>query len=411
MSAMKILMLCQRLPFPPTKGEKIRAFHHLRFLGREHEVTLLTLAEGVGELAHAGRLRALTADLEVIPIAPRWAKLKSLLALPLGTPMTLRYFDAPSFRERVRARLARTSYDLIFVYSSAMAQYVEGIRGIPTVVDFVDMDSHKWLQYARHAGFPLSLLYRIEGERMKACERRVAGLADMSVVVSRAEAELFRTIAPGAPVAVVPMVVDTEYFSPNGGLSPESPTVIFSGVMDYFPNVDGVKHFAREIFPRIRREMPAARLLVVGQRPSRDVRRLGRLPGIEVTGSVPDVRPYFERAQVAVAPLRVAQGMQTKVLEAMAMGLPVVATSRAYTGLEARPDEHLFVEDDPARFADIVVGLLRAPGLRRRVGQAARAFVKAHHAWVASMATLDRVLADATGSCRQSAGRLAGGRS
>lgn len=406
---MKILMLCQRLPFPPTKGEKIRAFHHLRFLGREHEVTLLTLAEGVGELAHAGRLRELTADIEVVPIALRRAKLKGLLALPLGTPMTLRYFDAPSLRERVRTRLARASYDLIFVYSSAMAQYVEEVHDSPIVVDFVDMDSHKWLQYARRAGFPLSLLYRIEGERMKAYERRVAGLADMSVVVSPAEAALFQAVAPGAPVAVVPMVVDTEYFSPDGGPPAGPPTLLFSGVMDYFPNVDGVRYFAREIFPRISREMPAARLLIVGQRPTRDVRRLGRLPGIEVTGPVPDVRPYFGQAQVAVAPLRVAQGMQTKILEAMAMGLPVVATSRAYTGLEARPGEHLFVEDDPARFADIVVGLLRAPDLRLRVGRAARAFVEVHHAWTASMATLDRVLADATRSRRVPAGLLAGG--
>ncbi len=407
---MKILMLCQRLPFPPTKGEKIRAFHHLRFLGRKHEVTLLSLAEGAGELAHAGQLWWLTTDIEVVPIAPRRAKLKGLLALPQGTPMTLRYFDAPSLRERVRTRLARASYDLIFVYSSTMAQYVEGVRDLPIVVDFVDMDSHKWLQYARRSGFPLSFLYRIEGERMKAYERRVAGLADMSVVVSQTEAALFRVIAPGAPVAVVPMVVDTEYFSPNGGPSVGPPTLIFSGVMDYFPNVDGVRYFAREIFPRIRQKVPAARLLIVGQRPSRAVRHLGRLPGIKVTGPVPDVRPYFGRAQVAVAPLRMAQGMQTKVLEAMALGLPVVATPQAYTGLEARLGEHLFVEDDPARFADVVVGLLRAPGLRLRVGQAARTFVEAHHAWAASMTTLDQVLADATRS-RRAAEIPSGGRS
>ncbi len=394
---MKILMLCQRLPYPLNKGEKIRAFHHLRSLARNHEVTLVSTEDDRRNVAYRDRLREFAEEIAIVPISAGWAKVRSVAALGLGRSMMVGYFSAGGLRKRILALLTRKTYDLIFVYSSAMAQYVGQIQQIPIIVDFVDLDSHKWLQYAKRAGFPLSLLYLIEAKRMARYEQHVARLATTVVFVSHAEAALFQASGAGARTAVVPMAVDTEYFSPNSApAAVESPTLIFTGVMDYVPNVDAVQYFAHEIYPRIRQMEPDVRFLIVGQRPNRVVRRLGGIPGIAVTGKVADVRPYFARAHVAVAPLRLAQGMQTKVLEAMAMGLPVVATSKAYQGLEARPGEDLFVEDDPASFADVVTRLLRTPSLRARVGTAGRAFVEDRHSWRVSMARLDQVVAEVT---------------
>jgi glycosyltransferase involved in cell wall biosynthesis len=166
--------------------------------------------------------------------------------------------------------------------------------------------------------------------------------------------------------------------------------------MDYFPNVDAVTHFSREVFPRVRRRVPDARFVIVGKNPLPAVRRLTGFSGVHVTGTVADVRPFLRQAAVAVAPLRIARGIQNKVLEAMAMGLPVVATSKAHEGLAARPGQHLFVEDDPTQFAKLVAGLLEAAGLRAEVGRAARQFVETHHCWAASMAKLDHVLTEVT---------------
>jgi sugar transferase (PEP-CTERM/EpsH1 system associated) len=396
---MRILMLAHRIPYPPNKGEKIRAFHHLRFLAQRHQVTLLCVSDDPDDLAHVAALRAVAEDVEAVPIAPAWAKLTSLVAIAAGGPMSARYFFVRSLRERVLSLVASRAYDLVFVYSSAMARYVEDVCGIPIVIDFVDMDSQKWEQYAQHRPFPPSILYRIEAERMRAFERRVSQLATANILVSEAEAALFRRIAPGAPAFVVPMVVDTDYFLPptdrssNGG-----PTLIFTGVMDYFPNVDAVEYFTTAVYPRIRRRLPRARLLIVGQRPARRVRRLAKIDGVEVTGAVPDVRPYFARAHVSVAPLRVAQGMQAKILEAMAMGAPVVASRRAFEGIEAEPGADLFVEDDPDRFADRVIELLRDPDLCMRTGRRARTFVESHHSWQASLPKLESLLLEVVNS-------------
>lgn len=389
-------MLCHRIPYPPVKGEKIRAYHHLRALGREHDVTLLTLADEPGHAAHVAGLRALVDDVEVVPISPRLGRARALTALADGRPMSIRYFEAPALARALQARLGRDRYDLVFVYSTAMAQYVEGLAGIPVVVDFVDMDSEKWRQYGDRAPFPLSALYRREAERLRRYEAGIARWSRANLFVSPAEAALFKQVAPDAEATVLPLVVDADALAPAEPPAPGSPpTVVFVGVMDYPPNVDAVTYFADAIFPAIRRAEPEARFLVVGQRPCRRVRRLARRPGIQVTGAVPDVRPYLAQAHVSVAPFRLAQGAQTKVLEAMAMALPVVLTSKACRALAAEPGREVVVEDDPAAFADAVVRLLRSPELRAGIGRAARRYVQERHAWTRSAAALNALLAQA----------------
>jgi glycosyltransferase involved in cell wall biosynthesis len=207
---------------------------------------------------------------------------------------------------------------------------------------------------------------------------------------------LLRAIAPRASCTVVPNGVDLDYFTPAPSRA-DVPTIVFTGAMDYFPNADAVTCFAQTVFPRVRRACPSARFVIVGKNPARAVLRLRSLDGVQVTGSVPDVRPYLRDAWVAVAPLRVARGVQNKVLEAMAAGLPVVATSKALQGLDARPGRDLEVEDDAERQAAATVRLLGDPTGRARMGGAARRFVEEHHAWAAGLATVDRVVAEVSG--------------
>jgi sugar transferase (PEP-CTERM/EpsH1 system associated) len=271
-----------------------------------------------------------------------------------------------------------------------MAQYVP-VTDAPVIMDFVDVDSDKWRQYGAHFRGPRAWVYRREAERLGAEEVAAARVAARCVVATEREAALLRGLAPWAPISVVPNGVDLEYFAPPAAPGGD-PTIVFTGAMDYFPNVDGAGFFAERILPRVRGAAPEARFVVVGKNPAPAVRRLSARAGVTVTGAVPDVRPYLGQAAVAVAPLRVARGIQNKLLEAMAMGRPTVATGRAHEGLEARPGEDLLVEDRPEAFADAVVGLLRSAELRERIGRSGRRFVERRHAWSASMAELDRVV-------------------
>lgn len=388
-------MLAHRLPYPPRTGDKVRAYHIARHFARDHELTLACLVDEPATGLALAALRQEIPDLEYATISRVRKRLRALLHLVGGGSATMAYFDSPELRAHVAARLKEDRFDLIYVSSSSMAQYVNGIRQIPVLMDFVDVDSDKWLQYGARLPLHTAWVYRLEGRRLQQHELEAARRANRCLVATRHEEALLHSLAPWVPTTVIPNGVDLDYFTPLFAPAAD-PTIIFTGAMDYFPNVDAVLHFCRRVFPRIRKRVPQARFLIVGRNPAPAVRRLAAVPGVQVTGTVPDVRPFLRRAAVAVAPLRVARGIQNKVLEAMATGLPVVATSKGHEGLEARPGEHLFVEDAPGKFADVVVGLLNSPGLRAEVGRAARKFVEAHHCWTASMAILDQVLAAVT---------------
>ncbi len=389
---MRIFMLAHRMPYPPRTGDKVRAYHIARHLSRNHELTLAFPVDESGAEPALAALRQEIPDLAYTIISRARKRLWALLCLASGGSATMAYFDSPELRAKVGARLRTDRFDLIYVSSSSMAQYVTGVWRIPILMDFVDVDSDKWLRYRARLPWHTGWVYQLEGRRLQQHELSAARLASCCLVATRQEKALLHSLAPWAPTTVVPNGVDLDYFRP-----PEAPaagsTIIFTGAMDYFPNSDAVIHFCQRIFPEIREQVPGARFLIVGKNPTRAVRRLSAIPGVHVTGTVPDVRPFFRQAAVVVAPLQVARGIQNKVLEAMAMGLPVVATSKAHEGLDALPGQHLFVEDDPFHFAEVVTRLLRAPWLRVAVGRAARKFVEEHHSWTFSMVELDKVLA------------------
>lgn len=390
-------MLAHRIPYPPYTGDKVRAYHIARHLSRNHELALAFLVDEPEAERAISALREEIPDLIYTITSRHRKRLLALLRLARGGSATMAYFDSPDLATQVDERLGRESFDLIYVSSSSMVQYVPGTWRNPVVMDFVDVDSDKWRQYGDWLPILKGWLYRLEGRRLQRHELSAARLATRCIVATPPEEALLRSFAPWALTTVIENGVDLDYFTPAQTPLANS-TIIFTGAMDYFPNIDAVTHFCHRIFPRIREQVRDVRFLIVGKNPAPSVRCLAAVPGVHVTGTVPDVRPFLRQATVVVAPLRVARGIQNKVLEAMAMGLPVVTTSKAHEGLEARPGQDLFVEDDPFNFADVVVGLLSASGLRDRVGRAARKFVETHHSWTASMGKLDRVVAEITHS-------------
>jgi sugar transferase (PEP-CTERM/EpsH1 system associated) len=267
-----------------------------------------------------------------------------------------------------------------------MAQYLKGVEGIPTVIDLVDVDSDKWTQYAGFSGFPFSAIYRREGRALQRYEREIASRSSSVVVTTEREAQLMRQISASTAVHVVPNGVDTNYFDPAAVPREATvPTVIFTGDMSYFPNQEAVIFFAREVLPLIRKSVAGTRFLIVGRNPDKKVMELRAIHGVEVTGFVPDVRTYLAKAHVAVAPFTIAAGIQNKILEAMAYGLPVVATSRTRRGLSPEVADLVAMGDSAQELSVETIALLKDAQLAGRRGAEGRLRVKAIYRWEASL--------------------------
>jgi sugar transferase (PEP-CTERM/EpsH1 system associated) len=390
----RILYLCHRIPYPPDKGEKIRAFHQLQAIAKRHEVDLFTLADDPADLEGGpAALRGICRQVTVARVNPRLARFRSIPYLFTSTPLTIPYFGSEELRARIRQAVAQRSYDLAFVYCSAMAQYLEPARGIPVVTDLVDVDSDKWAQYAAFARFPMSAVYRREARAMRGYERRVCERSSTVVVTTEREAQLLREISPAASVHVMTNGVDTEYFKPVEGPPTDGiPIIGFVGDMAYFPNQEAVTFFAHKVLPLIRTAAPDARFLIVGRNPGPAVRDLAKIDGIEVTGFVPDVRPHLARMWISVAPFGIAAGIQNKILEAMASGIPVVATSRAAQGLTRDAAAAVQIADGTEQIASRIVELLRDRQFAREMGCESRRRVAAHYSWERSLQALLQIL-------------------
>jgi sugar transferase (PEP-CTERM/EpsH1 system associated) len=347
---------------------------------------------------HAAALNAMCAETCIRTIIPPLDRVRSLLALFTGDALTQTYYRDRELAAWVAGVVVRERITRCVVFSSGMAQYVQGLPGLRKVVDFVDVDSAKWAEYAERRPWPVSWIYRREGEKLLAYERRVATRADAALFVTAAEADLFGRLAPecAGHLSVVGNGVDGGFFSPEHGFA--SPygageqTIVFTGAMDYWPNIDAVSWFARESFPEILAACPAARFCIVGMRPAPVVKALARHPAIRVTGWVPDTRPYLAHARVVIAPLRVARGIQNKVLEAMAMARPVVVSQASARALDVRPGSDVEVAETAGEFARKVLGLLSAEQAPV-MGQAARRRVLDRYSWERTFTQLDQILA------------------
>jgi sugar transferase (PEP-CTERM/EpsH1 system associated) len=379
----RVLYLCHRIPYPPNKGDKIRAFYHLQAIASRHEVDLFTLADDASDLVHRPALMGYCRRITVAQLNPRLAQLRALPFLLTQTPLTLPYFYSTQLNREIREAMANRSYDRIFVYCSAMAQYVGRASEIPVMTDLVDVDSDKWTQYAGFSSFPFSAVYRREGRALREYERKVCERSSCVLVTTEREAQLLRQISDAARVHVIPNGVDTDYFQPLAVSSPDAtpPSVVFTGDMSYFPNAEAVSYFARAVLPLVRQRVPGVRFVIVGRNPSRIVRQLQTMEGVKVTGFVPDVRTHLANAQVSVAPFSIAAGIQNKILEAMASGLPVVTTTRVARSLSAGAAQAVDVGDTPEEFAAHVVRLLEDPEFARRKGMEGRRRVATDYSW------------------------------
>jgi sugar transferase (PEP-CTERM/EpsH1 system associated) len=396
-----LLFLTQRLPYPPTKGEKIRQWRILNHLRQWYEPHVGCLVDDPADLAHLDTVRAVCRDLCAPPIDRRVASLTCARGLLTGEPLSVTFFRHRGLQAWVDRVLREVKPALTVVISSNMAPYVlHRPRTGRLIVDFVDVDSEKFLAYAESTAGPMRYVYRREWRRMAALERDIARACDLSVFVSDAEAALFRARLPERAERIVGISngVDHRYFDP--GLSYPDPvekhakaSFVFTGTMDYKPNVLAVTWFATEILPMIRAARPGAVFFIVGANPSPEVKRLGNLDGVTVTGSVADVRPYLAHAAVAVAPLRVARGIQNKVLEAMAMAKPVIVTSGALEGIDAIPGRDVVLADDTAAFADAAIRLVATDGALTpegaAIGQSARRLITTTYDWTTRLSGFD----------------------
>lgn len=394
---MNLLYLAHRIPFPPNKGDKIRSFHQVKYLSRKHRIHLACFVDDPQEMKHVESLKEYCADVRAVPLGGAAARIRSVLALAGETPLSVAYYSSKAMRYHVRSILESVPIETALIFSSTMAQFILEAKGIRKVMDFVDVDSEKWLQYSSRFGFPKANLYRLEGRRLARYEERVARSVDLSVFVTEEEKNLFGERFPGARLQAVHNGVDLEYFragDPPYADNGAPPKLVFVGAMDYFPNAEAVQYFAAEILPLIRREVPEVEFEVVGRNPSSSVQDLAkRDPKIHVRGTVPDVRPFLASATISVAPLRIARGVQNKVLEAMAMGVPVVATREAFEGILATPGRDLVVTNQPEEFAAETVRLIRDPTARERLGSSGKALVEGRYGWEASIASLERAIA------------------
>jgi sugar transferase (PEP-CTERM/EpsH1 system associated) len=392
---MRILYLCQRVPYPPNRGDKIATYHHIRHLARNHDVAVGCLADGEEDLANVSEIANFLTSVDAVLLSRRRGRLRTLAALATRTPLTLAYFNEPELRWCIRQRMAASRFDAVVIYSSGMAQFVEESGGVPRVMFFSDLDSLKWRQYAENVGLPMRWVYNREARRLLRYERHVAATFEHSLVCSLRELEDCRRLLPEARVSCVSNGVDLEYFRPTGQPKRKN-SLVFTGVMDYLPNVDGVAWFCNEVLPFIRAQVPDVTFTICGSRPTLRVQTLQRIGGVEVTGSVPDVRPFLAEASVCVVPLRLGRGIQNKLLEAMAMGVPTVSTTVAFAGVEARRGTDLMVADETKEFAAHVVRLLRDEKLRAHMGQSARAAMKKSYSWEARLTDLDPVIESVT---------------
>ena len=361
-----LLFLCHRIPYPPNKGDKIRSYHLLRYLNQHYRVFLGAFIDEESDWDYAGKVEELCEECFFVALNPSKARVKSLSGLITNNPLTLPYYANNQLASWTKKIVIEQAIKRVIVYSSAMAQYVldPELDFERRLIDFVDVDSDKWRQYAAKKRWPMSWVYRREADRLFQYERSVADHFDVSLFVSSAEADMFRKLSPHAKekVSFYNNGVDTDYFSPDRDYPNPYPEgtlpLVFTGAMDYWPNIDAVVWFSQKVFPDIRRINQNARFYIVGSKPSEVVRQLEKQAGVVVTGRVEDVRPYIAHAVAAVAPMRIARGIQNKVLEAMAMAKPVLVTSKGLEGIRAFDGEELFVADDEIEFERLICDVL-----------------------------------------------------
>lgn len=396
-----ILFLCHRLPYPPNKGDKVRSYHLLKHLSGKHSVHLGTFLDDPEDEHHIEALRSLCVTMHVARLRQQTARLRSLNGLLAGDPLTLRYFRDAGLQDWVNNLCAHSRIDAVVVFCSSMAQYVVGKARLPTIVDFVDVDSEKWRQYAAHSRWPMSWIYARESKLLGLYERQVASLATRSFFVTEQERALFLRHAPecGIRVDVMQNGVDHQYFDPeipfDTPFEADELPIVVTGTMSYRINEEGILWFAEQVLPALSERFPKLRFHIVGRQPGQRLQALAS-ERIKVVGTVPDVRPYLRHAALVVAPMHISRGIPNKILEAMSMGKAVVAHGACAAAVDAEADRDYLVADHADAFIAAITACLNDPEHRAQLGKAARIRMLSHYEWQTNLSRIDTYLGQPT---------------
>ncbi|CAB1276777.1 TIGR03087 family PEP-CTERM/XrtA system glycosyltransferase [Candidatus Nitrosacidococcus tergens] len=393
-----LLFLAHRIPYPPNKGDKIRSYHLLSFLARYYRVHVGAFIDDPEDWQYVSHLQALCKGEALLrPLSRNQALFRSLVGLTTKKPLGLAYYQDDSMTKWVQEIARCYTLKKVFIFSSTMAQYLKYLPlSLSTIVDFVDVDSEKWRAYSKTSFLPLSWIYKREANALLDFEKEIASQVGASIFVSQAEAKLFCTLAPDLSEKIFSISngVDIDFFSPDhcfpSPYNPESKVLVFTGAMDYRPNIDAVVWFTKHIFPKILKEVPSARFYIVGSHPAKPVRALISHDHIYVTGSVPDVRPYLAHASGVVAPLRIARGIQNKMLEAMAMAKPILATPEAAEGIELPQACHALIGKGIEELVTKGVNLLQK-GDELNAGKIGRNYVLNNYCWEHHLQSLSQL--------------------
>jgi polysaccharide biosynthesis protein PslH len=394
-----LLLLAHRVPYPLDKGDRIRTFHILRFLARRAAVHLACLADEPVTDAAQQALTKLCHRVQIVPLGKNLRLLRAMGSTIRGHTISEGAFSSSGLRRLLVQWAKGTKFHAAMGSASSLVPYLRlpELADVPKVLDLMDVDSQKWLDYARARSWPLSWIFRIESSRLRRLEQEMARWARAVMLVSEAEANVFRSFCSWEEVHAISNGVDLDYFQ-QAVENPSERGCAFVGALDYFPNIDAAVWFCQEVWPSIRQCHPESTFSLVGRNPVAAIQRLSELPGVRLVGQVPDVRPFLSKAAVVVAPLRIARGLQNKVLEALAMGKAVVASPPALAALKCQPGVDLLAATTAADWIQAIQQLLDSERLRKELGTAGRQYVEEHHAWDRCLEPLSDLLGLAKGS-------------
>lgn len=377
---MKILCLTSRFPYPPNRGDRLRAFNFIKHLSADHKITLLSFLSQETRAEHLAAMEQYCRTIQVVPgstLRSIWSVCRNVWR---SEPLQVLYYRSKKMQRLVDHQIASGAFDAVYVHLFRMAPYVARHTDLYRIVDLTDIISEEITLSLPYRSLMWRLIYQVEGPRIVRYERWVADTFDETWLISQAGYCALHEVCPQANLKVVPNGVDLDRFCPTAAM-PEPDSLVFVGHLQVFHNIDAAVYLAREVLPRVRAQVPACKLWIVGADPSPTVQQLAADPSVTVTGFVPDLNAYLNRASVFVAPLRFAAGIQNKVLEAMAAGRPVVTTKIVNAGLGAQPGRDLMVANEPAEMAASILQLLRDEQLRVDMGRAARAFIQKRYTW------------------------------
>jgi sugar transferase (PEP-CTERM/EpsH1 system associated) len=358
---MKILIIAQRCPYPPNKGEKIRTFHQLRFLvERGHEVILASPYEEDAEQIHFDKLASLYCS-KVINVKLPMKPLRLLSGILKNKALSVSNFYNSKLQSKIDNELSTQKIDAIFCCASSVAEYVFQSKVLANlasppklIMDFMDVDSDKWAQYEKSNSWPMSMIYKRESKLITKFEASIIKRFDHCLLITQTEVDLFENIhGAAANLTAIENGLDTTvFYPPEKTRNTQQPYFLFAGVMDYAPNIDAVMWFMDEVWPEIKKQWPLAKFSIAGMNPTDKIKKLQDKDGIEVTGFVDDIKPYFDKTNIFVAPFRIARGVQNKVLQAFASGLPVVSTSMGAEGIRCHNEQDILLADTPQQYID-----------------------------------------------------------